>query len=234
MIYAFFLSFKVFIVYNYCSMKRYRRNKAKTILTESKLNSIIRNSIMGLINEDVLGNDWNVNDDDDDFNDNIADVSNNYEPFDSQKDENDWSVSGEKNIDPTLYDKSGFFQESRIRRAVNESFNTIRLQLINGMFYPTDSLSRSALEDAANITKIPEEKLIIISPKLVEKGYKLAIYNYDSQYEDSEPYSNPRKNDRNGNYVENPCKKCNLNGLCDSDDCGKKGFRLFSNKKARF
>jgi hypothetical protein len=72
-------------------------------LTESDLRQIIRESVRRIINEDVLGNNWNsvkVGD-----NDNITDISNNYEPFDDQKhsEDNDWSVSGEENIDPTQY-----------------------------------------------------------------------------------------------------------------------------------
>ena len=72
-------------------------------LTESDLRQIIRESVRRIINEDVLGNNWNsvkVG-----GNDNITDISNNYEPFDDQKhsEDNDWSVSGEENIDPTQY-----------------------------------------------------------------------------------------------------------------------------------
>lgn len=70
-------------------------------LTESDLHKIIKESVKRIINEDVLGNDWNSVDVG--ANDNVTDVSNNYEPFNDQKGENDWSTSGEENIDPTQY-----------------------------------------------------------------------------------------------------------------------------------
>lgn len=73
-------------------------------LTESDLRQIVRESVRRIIREDVLGNNWNaVNIG---SNDNITDISNNYEPFEDQKfnSDNDWSVSGEENIDPTQYD----------------------------------------------------------------------------------------------------------------------------------
>ena len=73
-------------------------------LTESELHRIIKESVKRIIKEDVLGNDWNTTEAG--GNDNITAISNNYEPFDDQKvnnGDNDWSVSGEENIDPTQY-----------------------------------------------------------------------------------------------------------------------------------
>jgi hypothetical protein len=78
-------------------------------LTESDLHRIIKESVRRIIREDVLGNNWNAEDafednSNDDFsNNNITSVSNNYEAFDDQTRDNDWSVSGEENIDPTQY-----------------------------------------------------------------------------------------------------------------------------------
>lgn len=66
-------------------------------LTEEDLGNMIKASLRGAVNEDVLGNNWHENDD--------SDVMNNYEPFEDQIDSNhDWGVSGESNIDPTNYD----------------------------------------------------------------------------------------------------------------------------------
>lgn len=52
------------------------------------------------MNEDVLGNDWNVNDDENETN-------NNYEPFDDQDEDNDEShdfgIVGDNGIDNTVY-----------------------------------------------------------------------------------------------------------------------------------
>jgi hypothetical protein len=73
-------------------------------LTESELHRIIKESVKRIIKEDVLGNNWNTTEVG--SNDNITSISNNYEPFDDQKvgeGNNDWSVSGEENIDPTQY-----------------------------------------------------------------------------------------------------------------------------------
>ena len=70
-------------------------------LTESDLHRIVRESVKRILREDVLGNDWNAANVGN--NDNITDVSNNYEAFEDQKDEHNWSTSGEENIDPTQY-----------------------------------------------------------------------------------------------------------------------------------
>lgn len=50
----------------------------------------------------------------------------------------------------------------------------IRLQFINGYFYPTDSFSRSRL----GRDKFQENKLDTITPFLVKKGYMFEIFNY--------------------------------------------------------
>ena len=69
-------------------------------LTEEDLGNMIKASLRGAVNEDVLGDNWHEND----VTDN-SDVMNNYEPFEGQIDSNhDWGVSGESNIDPTNYD----------------------------------------------------------------------------------------------------------------------------------
>ena len=69
-------------------------------LTEEDLGNMIKASLRGAVNEDVLGDNWHENDDTDD-----SDVMNNYEPFEDQIDSNhDWGVSGESNIDRTNYD----------------------------------------------------------------------------------------------------------------------------------
>ena len=69
-------------------------------LTEEDLCNMRQASLMGAVNEGVLGDNWHENDDTDD-----SDVMNNYEPFEDQIDSNhDWGVSGEASIDPTNYD----------------------------------------------------------------------------------------------------------------------------------
>lgn len=69
-------------------------------LTEEDLGNMIKASLRGAVNEDVLGDNWHENDVTV-----VSDVMNNYEPFEDQIDSNhDWGVSGESNIDPTNYD----------------------------------------------------------------------------------------------------------------------------------
>jgi hypothetical protein len=66
-------------------------------LTESDLRRIVMETYKRAIKEDILGNDWNALD---------RRVNNNYEPFEDQKfddGENDFSVAGEEQIDPTQY-----------------------------------------------------------------------------------------------------------------------------------
>lgn len=77
-------------------------------LTESDLMKIIKNSVRKALKEDVLGNDWNVNDD----------IRNNYEVFDDpfedmddQSNEHDWGVQGEENFDPTEYDPEAYMED---------------------------------------------------------------------------------------------------------------------------
>ena len=115
-----------------------------------------------------------------------------------------------------------------IKNVINESLNTLRLQLINGYFYPTDSISRDLLRNELELGRIPEERIDAISPKLVKRGYKLAISDYNPTLENNKVHSYGEKIGGDIKPQKDPCTKCEFNGLCDSDDCGKKGFRLFS------
>lgn len=66
-------------------------------MTESDLRRIITTSVNQIMNEDVLGNDWNVN--------NENEISNNYEPFEDQDDDesHDFGIVGDNGIDNTVY-----------------------------------------------------------------------------------------------------------------------------------
>lgn len=55
----------------------------------------------------------------------------------------------------------------------------IRLQLINGYFYPTDAASRKILEDSLRVDRIPLERFDVVSPKLVKDGHAMAIKDWD-------------------------------------------------------
>lgn len=57
--------------------------------------------------------------------------------------------------------------------------NTIQLQLIGEYLYPTNSWSRDILFDETNHDRFKIEMLDLLSPRLVKKGYKLAISNYN-------------------------------------------------------
>ena len=75
-------------------------------LTESDLHAIIAKSVNRILKEDVLGNDWRENDEND--------VMNNYEPFEDQierydaetefRNQHDWATQGEEEFDPTFYE----------------------------------------------------------------------------------------------------------------------------------
>ena len=56
---------------------------------------------------------------------------------------------------------------------------TIRLQLIKGFLYPTDTTSRKILEDSLRVDRIPLERFDVVSPKLVKDGHAMTIKDYD-------------------------------------------------------
>jgi hypothetical protein len=73
-------------------------------LTETDLRNIIMESVNRILGEDVLGNNWDSNEDNEDY------VFNNYDPFDDQerfkaeedfRNQHDWGTEGEKQFDPT-------------------------------------------------------------------------------------------------------------------------------------
>ena len=55
---------------------------------------------------------------------------------------------------------------------------TIRLQFVNGYFYPTDCDSRDTLVEELRLERFPEERTYAIFPRLVKHGHKLAITDY--------------------------------------------------------
>ena len=87
-------------------------------LTESDLHNIIKESVNRILREDVLGNDWHENDD------NENSVYNNYEPFESQieryraedefRNQHDWGAQGEEEIDPTFYEDPDQYRDDVI------------------------------------------------------------------------------------------------------------------------
>ena len=82
-------------------------------LTESDLMNIIKSSVRRIIREDVLGNDWRENEDEN--------VFNNYEPFkdqierykaeDEYRNQHDWGTQGEEQFDPTDYDDPDAYRD---------------------------------------------------------------------------------------------------------------------------
>ncbi len=74
---------------------------AKRIIrfTMRDLKEAVMTALGTVLNQDVLGNDWNVDDEED--------VYNNYEPFEKQiddNDEHDWSTVKEPTVDDTVYE----------------------------------------------------------------------------------------------------------------------------------
>lgn len=107
--------------------------------------------------------------------------------------------------------------------------NTIQLQLINGCFYPVDHVSRQVLTDELACERIPEHRFDVISPKLVRLGYKIAITGYVPKVK----VVNTATGIKVGGTpapVANPCNTCHLRNMCDNDECGRKRYRLFTNR----
>jgi hypothetical protein len=114
-----------------------------------------------------------------------------------------------------------------VKRVVNEALgHTIQLQLINGYFYPIDGLSKNILYDEYSLSRIPEAKFDVWSPKFVRDGYKLAVTDYNPQKREfNPPIGSPIGGE--SHPTKDPCPKCGFKGMCDKDECGKKNFRLF-------
>ena len=114
---------------------------------------------------------------------------------------------------------------------INETINTIQLQLINGYFYPTNSISRDIMIDNYRLERIPQDRFDLLAPRFVRDGYKLAVNDYEPSPRKgySKPYS-PKIGGEPKSFKE-PCTTCRLKDVCDSDDCGRKNFRLFSKNK---
>ena len=114
-----------------------------------------------------------------------------------------------------------------IKRVVNETLgNTIQIQLINGYFYPIDSVSKNILYNEYGMSRIPEDKFEVLYPKFVHDGYKLAVTDYNPPKKEHTP---PKGYPIGGepHQAKDPCPKCGFKGMCDKDECGKKNFRLF-------
>jgi len=57
--------------------------------------------------------------------------------------------------------------------------NTIRMKLIGDYLYPTDSWSRDTLFEVTNHVRFKKDKLDLLWHRLIKKGYRLAISNYN-------------------------------------------------------
>lgn len=103
--------------------------------------------------------------------------------------------------------------------------NLIRLQFIEGVFYPLDVDSLNTLIDNFHVEKFPEHRFDTLSPKLVKNGYKLAVAGYDP--EPVKPITPSwAKMGEDFKPIKNPCSHCYLKGLCDSDECGRNGISI--------
>ncbi len=98
-------------------------------LTEQDLHNIVRESVNRILKEDVLGDDWReIETDQEDS------VMNNYEPFETQMEndpfegmygnEHNWSTQGEEEFDPTFYDDPDQYKDDLIHDpSDNELYN---------------------------------------------------------------------------------------------------------------
>ena len=107
---------------------------------------------------------------------------------------------------------------------------TIRLQLIEGYFYPTDFISRETLVELFRIERFPESRFVVLSPSIIAKGHAMAVANYTPKVSPAVDKSGWQKIGGTAKSVSNPCSKCYLRELCDDGECGRKTFRLFSRK----
>lgn len=86
-------------------------------LTMSDLSEAVKRAVSNVLNEDVLGNDWNVNDYEENNN-----VLNNYEPFENQMEDQDnehnWSTVKEPTVDNTVYES----KESKYMKQSNGKY----------------------------------------------------------------------------------------------------------------
>lgn len=98
----------------------------------------------------------------------------------------------------------------------------VHLQFINGVFYPSDSVSKKTLLKHWGIETISLARFNYLLPTLVKKGFMFAIYGWD--FPKYENYSVPFSNKIGGiaKSTKNPCDNCRLRDLCDADECGKK------------
>ena len=90
-------------------------------LTEQDLHNIIRASVNKILKEDVLGDDWRENQENQEDS-----VMNNYEPFETQMDTQDhnWGTQGEEEFDPTFYDDPDQYRDDLIHDPTdNELYN---------------------------------------------------------------------------------------------------------------
>ena len=88
-------------------------------LTEQDLHNIIKASVNRILREDVLGDDWREANQEDS-------VMNDYEPFETQMDTQDynWSTQGEEEFDPTFYDDPDQYKDDLIHDPTdNELYN---------------------------------------------------------------------------------------------------------------
>ena len=123
--------------------------------------------------------------------------------------------------------KTIILTESKLLKAIesiNESADkTIYMQLINGYLYPTNGPSEKILSNVYHVSRLPEDSLYRWFSRLVHDGYKLAINDYNPPHVKGY-YSGNNGYEKIGGEVhpvENPCKKCKINGLC-GDECGRK------------
>lgn len=107
---------------------------------------------------------------------------------------------------------------------------TIQLQLIDGYFFPVDSVSREKLIDELRIERFPAHRFDVLSPTLVARGHKLAVYGYIPEIRQEEPVRGIKVGGTPKPQT-NPCITCHLRFNCDSDECGRKNYRLFTNTK---
>lgn len=98
---------------------------------------------------------------------------------------------------------------------------TISIQLVGEFFYPTDFNSHKWLAEELELERFPQKRMDFILPKLVARGYKVAVYNYAFELT-KWCGSIGKKIGGTAKAVKDPCVSCSLRDLCDRDVCSKR------------
>lgn len=109
---------------------------------------------------------------------------------------------------------------------------TITLIYRDGYFRAEEGMSETLLREALELGAFPETRDHLLST-LVHKGFRVAIKGDYKPLPYQEPHHTFNVIGGKQKTVNNPCSGCYLRNVCDVDECGRKKYRLFTNKKPK-